>query len=224
MSSLAGSVAKMLREELGYSSPIVELVTDEASLLKLKGQPRAELMDFLKCAGVAKVGHRLKLATLMMAQEPPAPAPAPAPAPSAVAAPQSLPPTPPPRPRAPTMAPPSPGALQPLHAAWFEVVVSIVKVRAAPSLAADVLSSRRQGAVFEADAQQGGWVRLKERLDLAREAWILVDGASLGMGPLLRPVPASARLREPVDARPRGVPRAREQDDRAIDQWLDDIH
>ena len=83
-----------------------------------------------------------------------------------------------------------------LQKCYYEVVPAGVKVRQAPSLDAPTLGYRRQKMVCECDAEQGGWVRLAERLELGLEGWMLIDGAALGLGQLLKRVPASARLRE----------------------------
>ena len=84
--------------------------------------------------------------------------------------------------------------------AFYEVVVANIKVRAKPSTTADAIDHRKQGRVLETDAEVNGWVRLKERLMPGeQEGWMLIDGKSLGLGLLLKQVPASARLREPTE-------------------------
>ena len=71
-----------------------------------------------------------------------------------------------------------------------------VFVRAAPSTDAEVLSMLDVGACVSVDALCRGWVRTAT-LPCARAlpdskpragGWVLVDGASLGLGALLEPV------------------------------------
>lgn len=101
---------------------------------------------------------------------------------------------------------------------WWEVLPQAVKMRSAPSLDAEVIGFKKQRAVLEVEAEQGGWVLLKERVEPGTRAqWALIDGSVLGLGPLLKRVPASARWRdedEQLEAR---------VSDLQVDNWLDDM-
>lgn len=92
--------------------------------------------------------------------------------------------------------------------ARFEVVHRpYVFVRRAPSADAEPLGALPAGSAVEADAIRNGWVRT--RCELARggaagaaagsagagagvSGWLLIDGAQLGLGPLLRRVDQGA--------------------------------
>ena len=77
----------------------------------------------------------------------------------------------------------------------FEVVFSRVVVRAQPSTGAEVLATKLKGQIVVAEAEEQGWARLSERHG-GRVGWMLIDGAALGLGPLLRLVTAPT-VREP---------------------------
>ena len=69
----------------------------------------------------------------------------------------------------------------------YEVVFTAVKVRVAPSLGAPVLSVREAGQRVRTDAEFGGWVRLEHKFgSFGSRGWMLVHGAALGLGLLLR--------------------------------------
>ena len=112
--------------------------------------------------------------------------------------------------------------------AYYEVLPSAIKVRSAPSLDADVLDHQRARTVLECDAEYAGWVRLKTTLPAGQRGWMLVDGKAIGLGMLLKRVPASARLRElerdeeDAHARTQGLRRA--PTDAEVEDWLDDIN
>ena len=71
-----------------------------------------------------------------------------------------------------------------------------VFVRAAPSTDAEVVSMADVGACLTVDAECRGWVRTAALpcalpdSKLRTGGWVLVDGAALGLGVLLEPVPA----------------------------------
>ena len=73
----------------------------------------------------------------------------------------------------------------------FEVVFARVVVRAQPSTSAEALATKLQGQVVIAEAEEHGWAQLSERFS-GRLGWMLIDGAVLGLGSLLRPVVAPA--------------------------------
>ena len=154
--------------------------------------------------------------------------------PGAGAAKGSVPPAPPPAlpaaPAAPTAPAPkalpnppaihgasAPIAPKPLVKAWFKVVPSAIKVREAPSLDATALGVKRQGELFEADAEHEGWVRLKEPVPSGHVVWALVDGARLNLGRLLERVPASSRLMREETENETKVPMS------YVDSWVDDM-
>lgn len=68
---------------------------------------------------------------------------------------------------------------------YYEVIIATIKVRAAPSTSADVLTHHKARTVIECDAEHAGWVRLAQLVE-GRRGWMLVDGSALGLGPLLR--------------------------------------
>ena len=71
----------------------------------------------------------------------------------------------------------------------FQVLPSFVNVRASPSVKASILARRFQGDVFESDMERDGWVRdASARYGDGVAGWLLVDGAALGLGSLLRRV------------------------------------
>ena len=186
MANLA-RVADVLRE-LGLGAQGV--LADEAGLRALATAGRDDMMEAFKAAGVNKVGNRLKLEQALREKPDDAKEARPAPAPVervqiAVA-----------RPSASTAA----GSLEPseplrLTRAFYQVIPAVIKVRAGPSLAADVRGMHKSGSVCECDAIQGGWVRLAADQQHG-SGWMLIDGNALGLGPLLKPVPASYRLRD----------------------------
>mmetsp|Transcript_75840 Transcript_75840/g.126439 ORF Transcript_75840/g.126439 Transcript_75840/m.126439 type:complete len:382 (+) Transcript_75840:52-1197(+) len=105
--------------------------------------------------------------------------------------------------------------------ASYEVLCSEIKVRDAPSTNATTMRHIKQGKVVETDVEHEGWVRLskKEKADSAR-GWMLIDGAQLGLGTLLRfvepekkptpksaaappkPIPAAPPAPKPIPAQP----------------------
>lgn len=212
-------VADVLRE-LGIDAQGV--LADESRLIALATAGRDEVMEALKAAGVKKVGHRLKLEQALLekpdnrakeARSAPAPSPAPAQTPVervqiAVARPSASAAT---------------GSLEPseplrLTRAFYQVISSVIKVRAGPSLSADVLGMHKSGSVCECDAIQGGWVRQADNQQHG-SGWMLIDGNPLGLGPLLKPVPASYRLRDSsVQVSDLDVPAEYEA---KIDEWTD---
>ena len=223
--------------ELGITPSGV--LQDEAALRQLAEKGRAEVADAFKKAGVTKIGNRLKLEQVLrdaaatnapmiqrMHQWSPdhsiqwtAPA-------------ATTPAEPPPAAPLPA-APPAVAADLVLGKTYHEVVPENIKVRAAPSLDADVLAYRRRREVIECDAQQGGWVRLAERFT-GQAGWMLIDGRALGLGELLRRVPASARLREPPPEQAAHTSSStpafnlteeqkQEFEQNAIDRWVEDI-
>lgn len=197
-------------------------VYDEIAAIKAGKMNRLALLDVLKAKGVSKLGHRMKLASIIegtaqasatqnvqvpgsglaqTAEASKVAAPSLAANKSSVGSAPSL-----SHPTAPAAAASVAAAtlaslLTSSGGAWFEVIPSVSKVRTAPSLTAEVIDFKRQRQVFQAAGEQHGWVRLAERMH-GRVGWMLIDGTSLGLGPLLKLVPASARLRD--------------------DQWADD--
>lgn len=100
-------------------------------------------------------------------------------------------------PTPPAAAPPSPRASDP--AGRFEVVFERVVVRGRPSTQAAIEALHTRGAVVEGvpcDVAGQPWLRLEGG------GWMLMDGASLGLGPLLAPA------QQPSGA---GADRARER-------------
>jgi len=92
---------------------------------------------------------------------------------------------------APTAAPPPASAPEPtLHMARYVVAAAAVRVRAAPSLTAEVLACKTQGTIVDVEAEQNGWVRESgEPYFGGKAGWLLVDGSDLNAGPLLKLVP-----------------------------------
>jgi len=94
-------------------------------------------------------------------------------------------------PGAPAAAPPSASAAEPTeHFARYVVAAAAVRVRAAPSLTADVLAMKTQGTMVDVDVELNGWVReCGEPYFGDQVGWLLVDGSSMNAGPLLKLVP-----------------------------------
>lgn len=103
-----------------------------------------------------------------------------------------------------------PSVLEPEHeepALWFEVCHPMVLVRAEPSTRATVIGSAARldvVAVAAVEEHNGApWARLDDReknslvgtltgsVKPATTAWMLIDGASVGLGMLLRPTPVA---------------------------------
>ena len=64
------------------------------------------------------------------------------------------------------------------------MLLAYVNVRAARTVTSRVLARRFAADVFTVDAVLDGWARPAERFG-SLEGWVLVDGSSLGVGPLL---------------------------------------
>lgn len=60
-----------------------------------------------------------------------------------------------------------------------------VFVRESPSTRAPLLGFLRPGDTLQAGAVVDGWVRTAEPYDRGRYGWTLIDGAPIGLGPLL---------------------------------------
>ncbi|KAL1504438.1 hypothetical protein AB1Y20_010844 [Prymnesium parvum] len=89
----------------------------------------------------------------------------------------------------------------------YEVLVSHVRVRASPSLHAEVLHFLRRGSRFCADRRTSdGWVRLKATVDRRGRGWCLIDGSPLGLGKLLSRLPPPPPPPPPLDSRRVGAP------------------
>lgn len=74
------------------------------------------------------------------------------------------------------------------HTRWC-VQPTFVNVRAAPTVRSSILARRFQGDVFESDLEQDGWVRdASVGYASGANGWLLIDGASLGLGTLLHGV------------------------------------
>ena len=100
-----------------------------------------------------------------------------------------VPPSPPLPPPLPLPPPPEPASQA------YEVVFSRVVVRAAPSTAAAVVGSKSRGELVAAEEVVDGWIRVAEP---SLAGFMLIDGATLGLGQLLRPLSgASAPARSP---------------------------
>lgn len=82
------------------------------------------------------------------------------------------------------------GARNRMEPSFFEVVHSFVNVRSSPELNAAKVGTKVQGRHLQVDrAHKSGWVRLSETFsDGAAEGWLLVEGAALGLGTLLKHV------------------------------------
>ena len=212
---------------------ILDGVDIDIATLRASGN-RDEILSELKSAGVMKLGQRMKLLNLIQAT--PAPAPKPKPTPTMLAQPappQPPPPEPPPAAepewqgyRRPVPPPKTIPGLTPTNMSgdngggWYEVIPNAVKVRSSPTTNADnVIDFLKQRKVFEAEREADGWLLLKEKSEPgARDQWVLKDGAALGLGPLVKRVPASARWRDDDDEK---------LEDRVstmmLDQWTDDM-
>ena len=95
----------------------------------------------------------------------------------------------------------------------WEVVHSLVNMRAAPRLGAMKVGELRRGDQLIAAREEGGWVLVAGKVSTdARERWVLVDGRDLGLGELLRRVDSK---REPS-----GAGRAEEEEDDGELAWL----
>ncbi|CAE8652677.1 unnamed protein product, partial [Polarella glacialis] len=89
-----------------------------------------------------------------------------------------------------------------VHDTLYEVVHDRVALRGAPSVKAPMLSVRQRGALLSGvpsilAGAEGPWLRLsdawlrQENIALPKgveAAWVLIDGKSVGLGELLRPV------------------------------------
>jgi hypothetical protein len=95
----------------------------------------------------------------------------------------------------------------------WEVVHSLVNMRAAPRLGAMKVGELRRGDQLIAAREEGGWVLVAGKVSTdARERWVLVDGRDLGLGELLSRVDSK---REPS-----GAGRAEEEEDDGELAWL----
>lgn len=83
---------------------------------------------------------------------------------------------------------------------WFEVVKGVVFIKAAPDKVSKNLGLITQGAKVQGRVVGGAWVelsanqlaRFSETCEVADQGYALIDGTSLGLGPLLRgPLPES---------------------------------
>ena len=78
----------------------------------------------------------------------------------------------------------------------YEVVWSRVAVRASPSTDAQIVGVCLKGERLQTSARAGNWVRLAPasvpRGAAGGAAWMMVDGAGVGCGPLLEPRAAAA--------------------------------
>mmetsp|Transcript_22387 Transcript_22387/g.55679 ORF Transcript_22387/g.55679 Transcript_22387/m.55679 type:complete len:308 (-) Transcript_22387:250-1173(-) len=99
---------------------------------------------------------------------------------------------------------PTPPAASGTSSALYEVLHTYVNMRSEPKLAGKFLGTKPLGSILEVDLERPdlGWVRLSERVK-GSEAWLLVDGKLLGLGPLLKRLP-SAPAQSPAVA-PAGV-------------------
>ena len=107
--------------------------------------------------------------------------------------------------------------------AMYEVVVEGMKVRRKPSMSGEVIDNKKKGSSVLCDARRAdGWVRIKKRCRWKHDnvkGWMLVDGAKLGLGVLLKrvneappPKPASAAPPpKPAPSAPSFVPLTAEQ-------------
>ena len=226
-----------LRMKLGMTSAIAETATamglpDDVvqKIASIAITERQQVMDALKELGVAKTGQRLKLAGIIMSSTAPPQLAEPSTIASAVGSAASASPEPP------STRKPAEAAVHgepALFKAWYEVLPTACKVREAPSLSAEVIGHKKCREVFEVDAEQDGWVRPVATSSNwgGKAGWMLVDGGALGLGMLLKQVPASARLREPeesgVSQRTRsdetGAARLPQVSDAAVERWVDDI-
>ena len=86
--------------------------------------------------------------------------------------------------------------------ARFEIVHTYCNVRSAPSLTARLLEQKLCGAIVEADAEQGGWLRLTEPLEGGTTGWLLADGRKVPGLPalLVRHLPTTAPQAAPAAA------------------------
>ena len=191
----------------------------ENHLLPLKAiDDRQMVLAYLKTIGVSKLGQRMKIMTLVLNGEPAQPASQPVLQPSQ----PTLQPPPPSEPqrhgqRGAVPAPPVTFGQPSAAIGYFEVVCSAVKVRSMPSPTADVINYKKQRAIIETDTEQNGFVRLAERFG-SKEQWIMVDGTPLGLGLLLKRVPASARWRDEEDEKMEA-----RVTDRMVEDWADDL-
>mmetsp|Transcript_47949 Transcript_47949/g.138784 ORF Transcript_47949/g.138784 Transcript_47949/m.138784 type:complete len:402 (+) Transcript_47949:122-1327(+) len=78
---------------------------------------------------------------------------------------------------------------------WFRVIFSPrVALRSMPSAQARTVGCLKVGEVFGAEELMDGWARLARRelpfrtTEEQQEAWVLIDGTSRGLGPLLQPL------------------------------------
>jgi hypothetical protein len=213
----------------------------DIDIASLRSAPRDEILSELRSAGVQKLGQRMKLLNLIQSSpasqpKPPPKPPLMTPQPAAVAPPPPPPQVTEPAPaaepertfhglrRQPVPSPSSIPGLTPTNlsdggAGWYEVVPNAVKVRSSPTTSADnVIAFLKQRKVFEAELEQNGWLRLRERSEPgAREQWVLMDGAALGLGTLVKRVPASARWRDDEDEKLEA-----RVSDLMVEQWATD--
>ena len=75
---------------------------------------------------------------------------------------------------------------------YFRVSHTFVNVRAGPSVHSRLLARRFEGECFTADDERDGWVRDGSTRYGSADGWLLVDGASLGLGSLLERVDEAA--------------------------------
>jgi len=73
----------------------------------------------------------------------------------------------------------------------YEVNISHIKVRVAPSTSAEIVDYKAKGTRWVTDATCHGWVRIRARLEKKHngrnpKGWMLIDGKSLGLGMLLK--------------------------------------
>ena len=86
------------------------------------------------------------------------------------------------------------------------MVHAYVNVRDTPTTTGRSLGTKAKGAVLEVDLEPPGmgWVRLAERVRGA-EAWVLLDGTKLGLGPLLRKLSSGSVAAAAPTAAPAGA-------------------
>lgn len=67
---------------------------------------------------------------------------------------------------------------------WRIVHAPRVAIRETPQTTGQLIGSKMQGDVVESEREESGWIRLN-----GAPGWMLIDGAAVGLGPLLECIP-----------------------------------